>query len=105
MTSLAAGAVLFIDEIDRVSPTIAEILYRATETFEVDIVIAEGKPSARTVTMRLEPFTLIGATTRTEFLASPHGSRFGIVHRLDLYATPDIAGDRPPVGTHTRCAH
>jgi holliday junction DNA helicase RuvB len=89
VTNLAPGEVLFIDEIHRMSPVIEEILYPALEDFEVDIVIGQG-PSARTVKMRLEPFTLIGATTRTGLLTSPLRSRFGIVHRLEFYTSADL---------------
>src|SRR4029450_5911802 len=88
-TNLAPGEVLFIDEIHRMSPAIEEILYPALEDFEVDIVIGQG-PSARTVKMRLERFTLIGATTRTGLLTSPLRSRFGIVHRLEFYTSADL---------------
>jgi len=89
VTNLGAGEVLFIDEIHRMSPVVEEILYPALEDYEVDIVIGQG-PSARTVKMRLEPFTLIGATTRTGLLTSPLRSRFGIVHRLEFYAPADL---------------
>src|SRR5213083_1237700 len=89
VTNLAAGEVLFIDEIHRMAPAIEEILYPALEDFEVDIVIGQG-PGARTVKMRLEPFTLIGATTRTGLLTSPLRSRFGIVHRLEFYTDADL---------------
>src|SRR5215471_2925579 len=89
VTNLAAGEVLFIDEIHRMSPAVEEILYPALEDFEVDIVIGQG-PSARTVKMRLERFTLIGATTRTGLLTSPLRSRFGITHRLEFYTTTDL---------------
>jgi Holliday junction DNA helicase RuvB len=89
VTSLAPGEVLFIDEIHRMSPAVEEILYPALEDYEVDIVIGQG-PSARTVKMRLEPFTLIGATTRTGLLTSPLRSRFGITHRLEFYAPADL---------------
>src|SRR5580704_15294563 len=89
VTNLAANEVLFIDEIHRMSPAIEEILYPAREDYEVDIVIGQG-PSARTVKMRLEPFTLIGATTRTGLLTSPLRSRFGITHRLEFYAPADL---------------
>src|SRR6266853_2294678 len=89
VTNLGAGEVLFIDEIHRLSPAIEEILYPALEDYEVDIVIGQG-PSARTVKMRLEPFTLIGATTRTGLLTSPLRSRFGIVHRLEFYTPADL---------------
>jgi holliday junction DNA helicase RuvB len=89
VTNLAAGEVLFIDEIHRMSPAVEEILYPALEDYQVDIVIGQG-PSARTVKMRLERFTLIGATTRTGLLTSPLRSRFGITHRLEFYTAPDL---------------
>ncbi|MBI4487301.1 MAG: Holliday junction branch migration DNA helicase RuvB [Acidobacteria bacterium] len=89
VTNLAAGEVLFIDEIHRMSPAVEEILYPALEDYEVDIVIGQG-PSARTVKMRLERFTLIGATTRTGLLTSPLRSRFGITHRLEFYTPSDL---------------
>jgi Holliday junction DNA helicase RuvB len=89
VTALAPGEVLFIDEIHRMSPVIEEILYPALEDYEVDVVIGQG-PSARTVKMRLERFTLIGATTRTGLLTSPLRSRFGIVHRLEFYTPADL---------------
>src|SRR6266704_5606747 len=89
VTNLAAGEVLFIDEIHRLSPAVEEILYPALEDFEVDIVIGQG-PSARTVKMRLEKFTLIGATTRAGLLTAPLRSRFGIVHRLEFYEAADL---------------
>jgi len=89
VTNLAEKEVLFIDEIHRMSPAVEEILYPALEDYEVDIVIGQG-PSARTVKMRLERFTLIGATTRTGLLTSPLRARFGIVHRLDFYQEGDI---------------
>jgi holliday junction DNA helicase RuvB len=89
VTNLAAREVLFIDEIHRMSPVVEEILYPALEDYEVDIVIGQG-PSARTVKMRLERFTLIGATTRTGLLTSPLRSRFGITHRLEFYTPVDL---------------
>jgi Holliday junction DNA helicase RuvB len=89
VTNLAAREVLFIDEIHRMSPAVEEILYPALEDYEVDIVIGQG-PSARTVKMRLEKFTLIGATTRTGLLTSPLRSRFGITHRLEFYTPNDL---------------
>jgi Holliday junction DNA helicase RuvB len=89
VSNLAAGEVLFIDEIHRMAAAVEEILYPALEDYEVDIVIGQG-PSARTVKMRLEKFTLIGATTRTGLLTSPLRSRFGIVHRLEFYAPADL---------------
>src|SRR5204863_1030515 len=81
--------VLFIDEIHRMSPVIEEMLYPALEDFEVDIVVGQG-PSARSVKVPLEPFTLIGATTRTGLLTSPLRSRFGIQHRLEFYLPADL---------------
>jgi Holliday junction DNA helicase RuvB len=89
VTNLARGEVLFIDEIHRMAPAIEEILYPALEDYEVDIVIGQG-PSARTVKVPLEPFTLIGATTRTGLLTSPLRSRFGITHRLEFYTPADL---------------
>src|SRR5258705_10590778 len=89
VTNLAPREVLFIDEIHRMSPAVEEILYPALEDYEVDIVIGQG-PSARTVKMRLERFTLIGATTRTGLLTSPLRSRFGITHRLEFYTSADL---------------
>ncbi len=89
VTNLSARDVLFIDEIHRMSPVVEEILYPALEDYEVDIIIGQG-PSARTVKMRLERFTLIGATTRTGLLTSPLRSRFGITHRLEFYTPTDL---------------
>jgi Holliday junction DNA helicase RuvB len=89
LTNLAQREVLFIDEIHRMSPTIEEILYPALEDYELDIMIGQG-PSARSVKVPLQKFTLIGATTRAGLLTSPLRSRFGIVHRLDFYTPPDL---------------
>ena len=89
LTNLKAHEVLFIDEIHRMSPVIEEILYPAMEDYELDIVIGQG-PSARSVKVPLQRFTLIGATTRTGLLTSPLRSRFGIVHRLDFYTVEDL---------------
>src|SRR5215831_4643083 len=89
VTNLEAREVLFIDEIHRMSPAVEEILYPALEDYEVDIIVGQG-PSARTVKMRLEKFTLVGATTRTGLLTSPLRSRFGIAHRLDFYGHADL---------------
>jgi len=89
VTNLQAGEVLFIDEIHRMSPVVEEMLYPALEDFEADVVVGQG-PSARTVKMRLEKFTLIGATTRTGLLTSPLRSRFGITYRLDFYGATDL---------------
>jgi Holliday junction DNA helicase RuvB len=89
LSNLQSREVLFIDEIHRMSPAIEEILYPAMEDYELDIVIGQG-PSARSVKVPLQRFTLIGATTRTGLLTSPLRARFGIVHRLDFYAERDI---------------
>ena len=89
LTNLGDREVLFIDEIHRMSPTIEEILYPALEDYELDIVIGQG-PSARSVKVPLQKFTLIGATTRAGLLTSPLRSRFGIVHRLEFYTVADL---------------
>jgi Holliday junction DNA helicase RuvB len=89
VTNLQKGEVLFIDEIHRMSPAVEEILYPALEDYEVDIVVGQG-PSARTVKIPIERFTLIGATTRTGLLTSPLRSRFGITHRLEFYTPQDL---------------
>jgi Holliday junction DNA helicase RuvB len=89
LTNLQERDILFIDEIHRMAPAIEEILYPAMEDYEVDIVIGQG-PSARSVKVPLQRFTLIGATTRTGLLTSPLRARFGIVHRLDFYEERDI---------------
>jgi Holliday junction DNA helicase RuvB len=89
LTNLADREVLFIDEIHRMSPVIEEILYPALEDYELDIMIGQG-PSARSVKVPLQQFTLIGATTRAGLLTSPLRSRFGIVHRLEFYTPGDL---------------
>jgi holliday junction DNA helicase RuvB len=89
LTNLQEREVLFIDEVHRMSPAIEEILYPAMEDYELDIVIGQG-PSARSVKVPVQRFTLIGATTRTGLLTSPLRARFGIVHRLDFYTLEDI---------------
>jgi Holliday junction DNA helicase RuvB len=89
LTNLAAHEVLFIDEIHRMPSTIEEILYPAMEDYELDIMIGQG-PSARSVKVPLQKFTLIGATTRAGLLTAPLRSRFGIVHRLDFYTDADL---------------
>jgi len=89
LTNLQEREVLFIDEVHRMSPAIEEILYPAMEDYELDIMIGQG-PSARSVKVPVQRFTLIGATTRTGLLTSPLRSRFGIVHRLDFYGEDDI---------------
>src|SRR3954454_14545635 len=89
LTNLGEKEVLFIDEIHRMSPVIEEILYPAMEDYELDIMIGQG-PGARSVKVPVQPFTLIGATTRAGLLTSPLRARFGIVHRLDFYEQHDI---------------
>ena len=89
LTNLQDREVLFIDEIHRIPSVIEEILYPAMEDYELDIVIGQG-PSARSVKVPLQKFTLIGATTRAGLLTAPLRARFGIVHRLDFYTDEDI---------------
>ncbi len=89
LTDVQEHAVLFIDEIHRMAPSIEEILYPAMEDYELDIVIGQG-PSARSVKVPLQKFTLIGATTRAGLLTAPLRARFGIVHRLDFYTETDV---------------
>jgi Holliday junction DNA helicase RuvB len=89
LSNLQPREVLFIDEIHRLAPAIEEILYPAMEDFELDIVIGQG-PGARSVKVPVEPFTLVGATTRAGLLTSPLRARFGIVQRLDFYSVADI---------------
>jgi Holliday junction DNA helicase RuvB len=89
LSNLQPREVLFIDEIHRMAPAIEEILYPAMEDYELDIVIGQG-PGARSVKVPVEPFTLVGATTRAGLLTSPLRARFGIVQRLDFYSAADI---------------
>jgi Holliday junction DNA helicase RuvB len=89
LTNLQQHEVLFIDEIHRLAPAIEEILYPAMEDYELDIVIGQG-PSARSVKVPLQRFTLIGATSRAGLLTSPLRARFGIVHRLDFHEPSDM---------------
>ena len=103
LTNLKAREVLFIDEIHSMSPTIEEILYPALEDYELDLVIGQG-PGARSVKVPLQPFTLVGATTRTGLLTAPLRSRFGIVHRLDFYTDADLEEIVPAIGPHPRRA-
>lgn len=84
LTGLERGDVLFIDEIHRMQRSVEEYLYSAMEDFVIDIVIDQG-PNARSVRLNIQPFTLIGATTRAGMLSSPMRSRFGLVNRLDYY--------------------
>lgn len=89
LTNLAAGDVLFIDEIHRLNPTVEEILYPAMEDFALDIVIGKG-PSARSIRLDLPQFTLVGATTRMGLLTSPLRDRFGIKEQLQPYKPQEL---------------
>lgn len=89
LTNLEKNDVLFIDEIHRLSPVVEEILYPALEDFQIDILIGEG-PAARSVKIDLQPFTLVGATTRAGMLTNPLRDRFGIVSRLEFYSAEDL---------------
>jgi Holliday junction DNA helicase RuvB len=89
LTNLEARDVLFIDEIHRLNPVVEEILYPALEDFELDLVIGEG-PAARTVRIELQPFTLVGATTRLGLLTTPLRDRFGIPTRLQFYTEAEL---------------
>jgi len=89
LTNLEARDVLFIDEIHRLNPAVEEVLYPALEDFELDLVIGEG-PAARTVRIELQPFTLVGATTRLGLLTTPLRDRFGIPTRLNFYNTDEL---------------
>jgi Holliday junction DNA helicase RuvB len=89
LTSLEERDVLFVDEIHRLNRSVEEILYGALEDFRLDIVVGQG-PAARTLTLELPPFTLVGATTRTGLLTTPLRDRFGITYRLDLYTEEEL---------------
>jgi Holliday junction DNA helicase RuvB len=90
LTNLEAHDVLFIDEIHRLSPVVEEILYPALEDYQIDIMIGEG-PAARSIKLDLQPFTLVGATTRAGMLTNPLRDRFGIVARLEFYSIEELA--------------
>lgn len=89
LTNLEARDVLFIDEIHRMNPAVEEVLYPAMEDYELDLLIGEG-PAARTVRIELQPFTLVGATTRLGLLTTPLRDRFGIPTRLQFYTIPEL---------------
>src|SRR5210317_685691 len=89
LTNLEPNDVLFVDEIHRLSPVVEEVLYPAMEDFQLDIMIGEG-PAARSIKLDLQPFTLIGATTRAGLLTSPLRDRFGIVQRLEFYSVDEL---------------
>ncbi len=90
LTNLEKNDVLFIDEIHRLSPVVEEILYPALEDYQIDIMIGEG-PAARSIKLDLQPFTLVGATTRAGMLTNPLRDRFGIVARLEFYTAEELA--------------
>jgi Holliday junction DNA helicase RuvB len=89
LTNLEKNDVLFIDEIHRLSPVVEEILYPALEDYQIDIMIGEG-PAARSIKLDLQPFTLVGATTRAGMLTNPLRDRFGIVARLEFYTADEL---------------
>jgi len=89
LTNLEPNDVLFIDEIHRLSPVVEEILYPALEDYQIDIMIGEG-PAARSIKLDLQPFTLVGATTRAGMLTNPLRDRFGIVGRLEFYTPQEL---------------
>ena len=90
LTNLEKDDVLFIDEIHRLSPIVEEILYPALEDYQIDIMIGEG-PAARSIKLELQPFTLVGATTRAGMLTNPLRDRFGIVARLEFYSADELS--------------
>ncbi len=90
LTNLERNDVLFIDEIHRMSPIVEEILYPALEDYQIDIMIGEG-PAARSIKLDLQPFTLVGATTRAGMLTNPLRDRFGIVSRLEFYTPEELS--------------
>ena len=90
LTNLEPNDVLFIDEIHRLTPVVEEILYPALEDYQIDIMIGEG-PAARSIKLDLQPFTLVGATTRAGMLTNPLRDRFGIVSRLEFYTPEELA--------------
>ncbi|MDR2604465.1 MAG: Holliday junction branch migration DNA helicase RuvB [Desulfovibrio sp.] len=90
LTNLSRNDILFVDEIHRMPITVEEVLYPALEDFKLDLVIGQG-PGARTVKIDLEPFTLVGATTRIGLLSSPLRDRFGVIMRLEFYSPEELA--------------
>src|SRR6186713_695648 len=89
LTNLEKNDVLFIDEIHRLPPVVEEVLYPALEDYQIDIMIGDG-PAARSIKLELQPFTLIGATTRAGMLTNPLRDRFGIVARLEFYTPEEL---------------
>lgn len=90
LTNLSRHDILFVDEIHRMPTNVEEVLYPAMEDFTLDLIIGQG-PAARTVKIDLEPFTLVGATTRLGLLSSPLRDRFGIINRLEFYSPEELA--------------
>lgn len=90
LTNLQKNDVLFIDEIHRLRHTVEEILYPAMEDYSLDFIVGKG-PSARNMRLKLQPFTLVGATTKAGNISSPLRDRFGIIHRLELYEAKELA--------------
>src|SRR5436305_6263100 len=90
LTNLEPNDVLFSDEIRRLSPVVEEILYPALEDYQIDIMIGDGS-AARSIKLDLQPFTLVGATTRAGMLTNPLRDRFGIVARLEFYTAEELA--------------
>ncbi|MDL2306943.1 Holliday junction branch migration DNA helicase RuvB [Desulfovibrio sp. OttesenSCG-928-C06] len=90
LTNLSRNDILFVDEIHRMPISVEEVLYPAMEDFKLDLVVGQG-PGARTVKIDLEPFTLVGATTRIGLLSSPLRDRFGVIQRLEFYSPEDLA--------------
>ena len=90
LTNLSRHDILFVDEIHRMPIAVEEILYPALEDYKLDLVIGQG-PAARTVKIDLEPFTLVGATTRIGLLSSPLRDRFGIISRLECYTPEELS--------------
>jgi Holliday junction DNA helicase RuvB len=90
LTNLGRNDILFVDEIHRMPAAVEEVLYPAMEDFKLDLVIGQG-PGARTVKIDLEPFTLVGATTRIGLLSSPLRDRFGVILRLEFYTPEELA--------------
>ena len=90
LSGLQQHDILFIDEIHRTPTAIEEVLYSAMEQFKVDMIIGQG-PGAKTVTLPIQPFTLIGATTKSGSISAPLRSRFGIIEHLDFYSVQDLA--------------
>ncbi len=90
ISNLERGDILFIDEIHRLNRSIEEVLYPAMEDYALDLVVGKG-PSARTLRLELQKFTVIGATTRLSLLSSPLRDRFGMIHRLDFYTESEMA--------------